>query len=83
MCHPNANLNLIEENVIQTKSGIMINVDGSVKSIIYVRNFFLESCYMHLQNGKFLASINEESVITCDEVIEKTKTVPTNFNEKI
>ena len=40
MCHPNANLNLIEENVIQTKSGIMINVDGSVKSIIYVRKFF-------------------------------------------
>ena len=34
------------------------------------------------ENGKYLASINDDSVITCDEIIEETKTVPTNFNEK-
>ena len=33
----NVNLDLIEENVIEIKSGIMINVDVSVKSIIYVK----------------------------------------------
>ena len=37
-------------------------------------------------NDKYLASTMDDSVITCDEIIkshhEKTKTVPTNFNEK-
>ena len=28
------------------------------------------------------SSIIDNSVIMCDEVIEETKTVPTNFNEK-
>ena len=36
--HANVNVNLIEENLIQIKSGIMINVDVSVKNIIYVKN---------------------------------------------
>ena len=31
------NVNLIEENVIQIKTGITINVDVSVKNIIYVK----------------------------------------------
>ena len=35
--HANVNVNLIEENLIQIKSGIMINVDVSVKNIIYVK----------------------------------------------
>ena len=37
------------------------------------------------ENGKYLASITENSVITCDEIIdaEETKTIPTNFNERI
>ena len=36
------------------------------------------------ENGKYLASIIDDSVITCDKIIgaEKTKTVPTNFNKK-
>ena len=35
------------------------------------------------ENGKYLASIIDNSVITCDEIIDaKTKTVTTNFNEK-
>ena len=37
--HANVNVNLMEENVIQIKSGIMINVDASVKSVIYVKKF--------------------------------------------
>ena len=28
----------MEENVIQIKSGMMINVDASVKNIIYMKN---------------------------------------------
>ena len=35
------------------------------------------------KNGKYLASIIADSVITCDEIIdEETKTFPTNFDEK-
>ena len=34
------------------------------------------------ENGEYLASIIDDSVITCNEIIEKTKTFPTTFNEK-
>ena len=34
------------------------------------------------ENGKYLAGI-DDSVITCDEVIEETNTVSRNFNEKM
>ena len=45
--HANVNVNLMEENVIQIKSGITINVDASVKNFIYVKKDYIwESCYM-------------------------------------
>ena len=48
----------------------------------YVWNFATCNC----ENGKYLASIMDDSMITCDEVIkpydEKIKTIPTSFNEK-
>ena len=34
------------------------------------------------ENGKYLASIFDDSIITCDEIIETTEIPPTNFNEK-
>ena len=36
------------------------------------------------KNGRYLGSIIDDSVITCDEIIYIyiKKTVPTNFNEK-
>ena len=34
------------------------------------------------ENGKYLASIIDDSVITCDEIIKETKIIITNFNEK-
>ena len=33
-------------------------------------------------NSKYVGSIIEDSVITCDETIEETKRVSTSFNEK-
>ena len=76
------------ENVIQIKSGIVINVNVSVKNIIhmkkkdYICNHASSSC----ENGKYLANILNDSVITCDEIMEsyneETKSIPTNFNEK-
>ena len=35
------------------------------------------------KNDKYLASTIDDSVIMCDEIIEETKTVKTNFNEKM
>ena len=35
--HANVNVNLVEENFIHIKSRISINVDTSVKNIIYVK----------------------------------------------
>ena len=34
------------------------------------------------KNSKYSASIIEDSIITCDEITETTKSGPTNFNEK-
>ena len=43
----------------------------------YISNAAKCSC----KNSKYLASITDDTVITCDEIIEETKTVPTSFNE--
>ena len=32
--HVNVNVNLMEENAVQIKSGIMLNVDASAKNIL-------------------------------------------------
>ena len=37
MFHVSVNVNLMEQNVIQINGGITINVDLSVKNIIYVK----------------------------------------------
>ena len=34
------------------------------------------------ENGKHLASIIDDSMITCDEIVEETKIAQTNFNKK-
>ena len=34
------------------------------------------------RNGHYLASTSDDSVITCDEIIEKTETILTYFHEK-
>ena len=33
------------------------------------------------ENGKVLESIIRDLVFTCDEILEMTKTIPTNFNK--
>ena len=71
------------ENVIQIKSGITINVGASVKKHRacekdYIWNPATCSC----ENGKYLASITDNSMTACDEIIEETGTVTTNFNDK-
>ena len=35
--HANLNVNLLEENVTRIDGGLMVNVDVSVKNIVYVK----------------------------------------------
>ena len=71
-------------NTLNTvNDGITINFD--VRKIhpicekYYIWNPATSSC----ENGKYLASIIDDSVITCDEIIEEeTKAVIAIFNEK-
>ena len=59
------------QNVFQIIGGIMINVDVSVKSIIYVKHISF-GILLHLvaKMEKKLASIMNDSAITGDEIIE-------------
>ena len=45
--HADVNVYLMEQNVIQINGGTKINVDVSVKSIIYV-NFFIFVIILHV-----------------------------------
>ena len=69
----------MNENIIQVNGGIAINVDVSVKNIIYVKKYIWSPSTCICENGKYLPSIMDDSVIMCDEIIEET--VPTNFSE--
>ena len=66
----NLNLNLMVENEFPIKSEIMITVNVSAKNLKYVKKIYIwnPSAYS-CKNGKYLASIIDDSVITCDEVI--------------
>ena len=44
----------------------------------YIWNSAICSC----KNCQYVGSITGNSMITCDQIIDRTKTVPTNFNEK-
>ena len=47
----NVNVNLMEGNVIQINSGITINVDVSVKNVMYVKRLkkkFFWNCFKNL-----------------------------------
>ena len=70
--HYHANVNLEVENVIQIKCGTTINIDASAKirnmmcaKIYYIWNPSTCTC----GNGKYLESIINDSVVTCDENI--------------
>ena len=55
------------------------------KQYICEKDYALNPATCNCENGKYLASIIDDSIITCQEVIksneEEIKTIPTNFNE--
>ena len=77
----------MEENVIQVNGGITTNVVVGVKKRNgYEKDYIWNPSAWSCKNGKNLASIMDDSAITCDEIIkpfdEQAKIIPTNFNEK-
>ena len=50
----------------------------NISEKIYIWNFATCSC----KSGRYLPNIMDDSVITCDEFVEETKTIPKNLNEK-
>ena len=61
----------MKENVIQINGGITINVDASAKKIIHVKKDYIwNPATCSCKNGKYLGSITDDSVITCDEIID-------------
>ena len=60
----------MEENAIQINGAITINVDVSVKNVMYVEKKLLFESWYNCKNGKYVASIMDYSAIICDEVID-------------
>ena len=46
------------------------------------RRLYLESSRCISKNEKHSVSFIDDSVITCDEIMKETRTIPTNFNEQ-
>ena len=77
----NVNVNLMVENVTQTKSEISCECKNPRKHAwkkIYIWNPSTSTC----ENGKYLASITGDWVVICHEIIEVIKNVPTNTISK-
>ena len=64
----NANLNLMEKNLIQINGEITINVE-SRKRHVFEKNYIWNPPICSCENRKYLAIIMDNSVITYDEII--------------
>ena len=72
------------QSVIQIKSGIMTNFHAIAKTP-YMWKKIIFGILLHVvaKHGKYLASIIDDSVITCYEIIEAVaRSYQRNFNEK-
>ena len=77
----------MKENVIQVNEGIIINVHGTVKSVMYVKNIiFGILLHVVVKKENIQRVFLDDSAITCDEIIEsydeETNTISANFNKK-
>ena len=65
--HVNVNVTLMKKNVIQINSGIVINIDVNIKNVMYMKKDYIwNPAICSCENGKYLASIMNDSSITCD-----------------
>ena len=71
----------MEKNVIQIKqwSNDKCRCECKKRNVCE-KNYIWNPATCSCENRKFLASIIDDSVITCDEIIKET--VPTSFNKR-
>ena len=60
----------MEENVIQINGATTINVYVSKKRHIFEKYYIWNPSTCSCENGKYLASIMDNSAIMCDEIVE-------------
>ena len=73
------------ENVIQIKSGIMINVNVNVEiweNNVWEKGYIWNCATCSCEDGKYLETVIDNWVIVSAEIIEDTTTISINFNEK-
>ena len=70
-----------EKNVIQINGRTSVNVDVSIKNVVYLKKIIL-GILVHVVVK--MENIMHDSVIMCDEIIdaEETKTIPKNITCK-
>ena len=68
MYHVNVNVNSMEENAIQIKSGITTNFDVSVRNTIYVKKIIFWVLLHLVVKMVNLTSVIDDSVVMCDEI---------------
>ena len=79
-CKCKCNFDARKCNSIESRN--MINVDVGAKNITYLKNIWNPTT-CSCKNGKYLASIiDDDSEIKHDEIIQETKTISINLNEK-
>ena len=60
----------MNEVVIQLKSGTIINVDATAKKHMCKKDYIWNPYTWRCKNSKYLRSIIDDSVITCDDIID-------------
>ena len=68
------------KNVTEINVGITINANMGIKNIYPTKNYVWNPATCNCENGKYLASIMDDSAIICDEVIMSYEG-ETNVNE--
>ena len=82
MYHAGVNVILVVANVTQIKRETTINISVSVKiwkNITCAKNYIWNPATCSCENGKYVASTIDDSVVMCNEIIEETKAIPKAF----
>ena len=77
--HASVNVRFVVANVTQIKSGVIKYVNGSLKTIKVQKSYVLNPSTFVCENGKYLGSTIDDSVIRCDEIINAVGNVSTTY----
>ena len=78
----------MEQNVIEIKSGMTINITASVQNMIYVKKLYLELCYMQFRSIyyyliKYRANQKQVITISCQKRQIQRSFIKMESNDKL